>query len=443
VRRIVKKIDWTSGSIYEMYRHDYSINNRSTKTGSASLYDTDYYVMNSDYKVYICIDNGASSVNPNGNASTLEPTFTDLEPSTAGAGDDGYVWKYLFTVSPSDIIKFDSTEYITLPSNWATSTDSQIVSIRNNGDSSVNSNQIKKVYIEESGLGYSQNASIEVDILGDGTGGKVVIETDALGRITDAIVSSGGKNYTYGIVDLGDLNNGIPAGQTQNFAKLIPLIPPSKGHGYDIYKELGADKVLVYSRFDDSTKDFPTDTSFAQIGIVKNPLSATSDSVFTENNYSSLSSIKFQDSQSGTLSVGDIITQSISGVGTARGYVVSYDTETKVVKYIQDRNLHFNQTTYTQKDHPNVSARGKVVGFTTSYSITNGSGFTGTVQSGFSGLSTNPSGSKLISLGTEFTNGLADPEINKGSGDIIYIDNRPTISRSSRQKEDVKIILEF
>ena len=60
-------------------------------------------------------------------------------------------------------------------------------------------------------------------------------------------------------------------------AKLIPIIPPSRGHGYDIYKELGADRVLVYARFDDSTKDFPTDTKFSQVGIVKNPSTYTSE----------------------------------------------------------------------------------------------------------------------------------------------------------------------
>ena len=441
-RRLVRRIDWSRGNRYEMYRHDYDINNPSPITKSTRLYDSNYYVMSSNYSVYICVDNGSSGINTNGNASQDEPLFTDLEPSRAGESGDGYIWKYLFTVSPSDIIKFDSTEYITLPNNWSTSTDAQIVSVRDNGDSTVNSNQIKKVYIDERGFGYSADASIEVPILGDGTGGKVVIETDSLGRITNAIVSSGGKNYTYGIVDLGDMNNGILANQTSNFAKLIPIIPPSKGHGYDIYKELGADKVIVYSRFDDSTKDFPVDTTFAQIGIVKNPTSSTSDLVFAESQYSSLYSIKFVDSQSGTLSVGDKITQDVSGVGTARGYVVSYDIETKVVKYIHERNLYFNQTTYTHKDHPEVSNQGKLVEFTSTGSVI-GPSFVGSIQSGFSGLTTNPTGSKLISLGTEFNSGLAGPEINKGSGDIIYIDNRPTISRSSRQKEDVKIILEF
>ena len=63
-------------------------------------------------------------------------------------------------------------------------------------------------------------------------------------------------------------------------------------------------------------------------------------------------------------------------------------------------------------------------------------------MSSFTGITTTIS-NKIINLGVYFTNGLANPEINSKSGDIIYIDNRPTVSRSSRQKEDFKIILEF
>ena len=61
----------------------------------------------------------------------------------------------------------------------------------------------------------------------------------------------------------------------------------------------------------------------------------------------------------------------------------------------------------------------------------------------FSGITTNPTGTKLINLDVNFTSGLSDSEINKGSGEIIYLDNRPQIVRNSRQKEDIKIILEF
>ena len=77
-------------------------------------------------------------------------------------------------------------------------------------------------------------------------------------------------------------------------AKLIPIIPPARGHGDDIYTELGTDKVIIYSRFDDSTKDFPSDTTFAQVGIVKNPTKSGTDTVYSDNTFSSLQAVKFR-----------------------------------------------------------------------------------------------------------------------------------------------------
>jgi len=428
IRRVIRKVQWTANTRYDMYRHDYSASNLSPNSQSARLYDSNYYVINSDFRVYICIQNGSSGTNVLGNTSKDEPTFTDLEPSAAGSSGDGYIWKYLFTVAPSDIIKFDSTEYVPLPNDWSTSTDFQIQSIREAGDSTVNLNQIKTVYIEDAGSGYSSKT---YNIIGDGTGGKVAITCDGTGRITDAVVVSGGSGYTFGIVDLES------SGTVSNPAKLIPIIPPSRGHGYDIYSELGADKVLIYSRFDDSTKDFPIDTSFAQVGIIKNPESYNSTSVHINNTFTSLGSIKVT-SVTSNPTVGSAITQTVSG-GTARGYVASYDTETKVIKYYQDRSLFFANSD-DQTDSNAVSSKGKVLNFeSSSQSIIP---FGGSVDTNYSGITT-IIGSKQVSLGVNFSQGLANPEINKNTGDIIYIDNRSLISRDSRQKEDVKIILEF
>ena len=437
-RRIIRRVDWARGSKYEMYRHDYSLVSPSPLTASSRLYDANYYVMNSQYKVYICIDNGSSGINTTGNASQDEPTFTDLEPSKAGDSGDGYVWKYLFTVNPSDIVKFDSTEYITLPNDWATSTDPQIQAVRENADSDINENQIKKVYIERQGSNYSNGLGQEVNILGDGTGAKVLIDV-VNGKITNATVSSGGKGYTYGMVDLGSINSN----SSSNFANLIPIIPPSKGHGYDIYKELGADKVLMYSRFDDSTRDFPTDTKFAQVGIVKNPTSIGSTTIYSGSQFSSVYALKFS-TTSGTPAIGDKIQQTVTG-GIAYGWVSSYDSETKVMKYVQDRSLYFNQTSLDQRDYIGVSTSSKVLDFESSANqiTASPSGFSASIDTNFTGISTNPSGNKVINLGVNFTSGLASPEINKGSGDIIYLDNRPIITRNTRQKEDIKIILEF
>ena len=442
IRRLIRKVTWTSNTSYDMYRHDYSISNATPNSNSSRLYDSNYYVINSDYRVYICIDNGSSGTNLKGSKSQDEPVFTDLEPSAAGVSGDGYVWKYLFSVSPSDIIKFDSTEYVVVPNDWATSTDSQIVSIREAGNSDVNFNQIKKVYIEYGGANYKPG-TFNVDIVGDGSGGKVSVTTSG-NSIISAVVTSGGSGYTWAVVDLGRLQPDGSQGLS-NPAKLIPIIPPSKGHGYDIYSELGTDKVLVYARFDDSTKDFPTDTKFAQVGIIKNPTTFTSNTiVFTENQYSSLYAIKLPSSFSGTPVIGEEIEQTRADGNIARGYVASYDSETKVLKYFRDRSLYFNNAT-NETDYRGIGKDSNVYDFQSNgQNIVSVNGtFTSSIDTSLTNTNKITIGSKVIDLGVTFTNGLANPEINKKTGDIIYIDNRPLVERDIRQKEDVKIILEF
>ena len=448
IRRVVKKHNWVANSRYDMYRHDYNVEGNKAPNGqTGSLYKTNYYVITSEFKVYICLDNGGFGKDPStarGGESLDEPTFTDLEPAAAGVQDD-YVWKYLFTISPSDVIKFDSTEFIVLPNDWTTSTDAQIQAVREAGDSDINKNQLKTVYIEKSGAGYNggSSGSFSVNILGDGSGGKVLITVDNSGSITDAVVTAGGSGYTYGIVDLSSINSGVAE---SNRAKLIPIIPPSKGHGFDIYTELGADKVLVYSRFDDSTKDFPTDTHFSQVGIIKNPTQFSSTGISTASQFSSLYSVKVVGSNIGAVSNADSLigigmTQTRSDGNIASGYVASYDDETTVIKYVQDRSLCFgNKVDQTDNVNTNDIFEFESTGGNITFSgVVSG---TESIQTGFTGITTTI-GSKLVNLGVQFTKGLANPEINKKTGDVIYIDNRKEVERDIRQKEDVKIILEF
>jgi hypothetical protein len=453
VRRAIRKITWVSGQQYEMYRPDYSIITPSPVTGSMRLYDANYYVINSNYKVYICIDNGSTGSKPTGNASQVEPTFTDLEPSKLS---DGYVWKYLYTVSPSDIVKFDTTEYITLPNDWSSSSDQQIAAVRDNGDSSLNNNQIKKVYIKNGGVGYNLQSGQSCNLVGDGSGGKVSLQIDqSQQKITDAIVTSGGKNYTYALVDLGTTSSSTPS----TYAELIPIIPPSKGHGYDLYEELGADRILVYARFDDSTKNFPVDSKFAQIGIIKNPTVYDSvgvnTSIYNSSDFSAVYALKLSSitPSNPTVSVGSKILQINPNTGKkAVGYVVSYDSETKVLKYYQDRSLYLGGGGGSDyKDFVGVSSffntNGDSVGHLVEFVADSnlqiiGEGFNSSIDTTFTNNKVTVA-NKIISLGVEFTEGIAKPQINNKSGYIIYIDNRPTVSRSLRQKEDVKIILEF
>ena len=64
------------------------------------------------------------------------------------------------------------------------------------------------------------------------------------------------------------------------------------------------------------------------------------------------------------------------------------------------------------------------------------------IDTSFTGIST-VINNRTYYLGQSFTSGLANPEAKKYSGNIIYVDNRPSITRSSNQKEDIKVILQF
>ena len=64
------------------------------------------------------------------------------------------------------------------------------------------------------------------------------------------------------------------------------------------------------------------------------------------------------------------------------------------------------------------------------------------IDDGFTGLST-VINNRTYYLGQSFTEGIANPEVKKYSGNIIFVDNRPAITRSTNQKEDIKIVLQF
>ena len=84
IRRVVSKHTWTSGITYDMYRGDISRTNTSQPSGATNLYSAKYFIVNEDFKVYICLQNGTNPENTTGRPSLDQPTFTDLEPKAAG-----------------------------------------------------------------------------------------------------------------------------------------------------------------------------------------------------------------------------------------------------------------------------------------------------------------------------------------------------------------------
>ena len=440
IRQVVQKRIWSSGTTYDMYRHDYSRSNTAKVSGATNLYSAYYYVLNSDYKVYICLQNGTNPENPNGRPSLDEPTFTDLEPRSAGSSGDGYIWKYLYTVKPSDIVKFESTDFMPVPLDWETGTDN--ASIRDNSvDGSI---KIVTITNRGVGLGTANRTYTRVPIKGDGTGAECTIVINNDREVDSVTISSQGSGYTYGNVDL--VSGGVPTGSTIPIFNTI--ISPQGGHGYDIYRELGAYNALLYSRIENDVEnpDFITGNQIARVGIVKNP-QAFGGSLLVLDKASALSALRLTGVgySSATFAADSYITQTVGTGITAVGRIVNYDQNTGVLKYWQDRTFAgfttagigitnptygFNLTEFTNSP----SAGGNVVISGGSVSLS--------ISTSFTGVST-VINNRTYYFGQSFTNGVSSPEVKKYSGSIIYVDNRPSITRSSNQKEDIKVILQF
>ena len=442
VRQVVNKTAWISGTTYDMYRGDISRTNTSKPSGATNLYSANYYIVNEDFKVYVCLQNGTDPENPSGRPSLDQPTFTDLEPRSAGDSGDGYIWKYLYTIKPSDIVKFDSTNFMPVPTDWDTNTSD--ASVRNHASTS---GELKIVTVVNRGvgLGTANRTYTRVPILGDGSGGEctVVINNDS--KIDTVTVSKGGSGYTYGTVDL--VSGNVPTGSTAPIFNVI--IPPEGGHGADVYRELGANKVLVYSRIENDTEnpDFVTGNQIARVGIVENPEVFGSVAKLNLDKASAAYALKLVGSgySTTTFNPDSFVTQTVGLGSTAVGRVISYDQNTGVLKYWQDKSLvGFNSDgslktdpTYGFELHrftatPASSGTVTIYGGSTNLGIdTSYTGYTTSINN------------RTYNLGQSFTLGVANPEVKKYSGNVIYVDNRPAITRSLNQKEDIKVILQF
>ena len=151
-----------------------------------------------------------------------------------------------------------------------------------------------------------------------------------------------------------------------------------------------------------------------------------------------------------TYGADDQFTQTIGIGSTAVGRTISWDSTTGVLKYWQDRRLAGFNTDGTVNTNPEYGFKL----FRFSADPTTGAGttvFGGTnnlnIDTNFGtsvapGLSTSIN-NRTYNLGMSFVKGIANPEVQKYSGEIIYVDNRASVTRSSQQKEDIKIVLEF
>jgi hypothetical protein len=440
VIRVIPKLQWVSGRKYDMYRHDYSVYNVAPVSAATRLYDCQHIVINEDFRVYLCINNGSAPSNQNtGVISTQQPLHTDVSPRKES---DGYIWKYMFTLTPSDVLKFDSTNYVSVPNDWTTTTNAEISRVR----TAALNGQIQTILIEKQAQYNFVGTLTGVPIKGDGFGGEASIVFDEESKPVSVEVTNGGLEYTYATLDLDSVLP--PLGGEKAIFNVI--IPPTGGHGANIYEELGATRVLIYSRIenDATNPDFIVGNQFSRVGIVKDIKSFGSSANFSGSTGSGVYGIRMN-TASISESLDSVIRQSSS---SGAGNLVSFDPTTQVLKYIQPRDNYVDRyavgsvitidyqyanstsgiqtaTDYDQNEFDNSS---NIVIGSNSYPI----------DTSFNG-STITVGAVEYYLGQEFNGGMSSPDINNKSGEILYVDNRSSVTRASQQREDIKIILEF
>ena len=439
-RTVIRRYNWdlVANPKFDMWKPDYSATpggggqiGKQTATGQNSIADAKFYVMNSQYEVFKCLYNGEDPSNTTGQNATEEPTTsgpnysssTGLYTETTGAK---YIWKYMYTISTDDVLKFLSSDFlpIVLPGN---SSRQGVVAAAVDGACDV-------VLVEDAGTGLPANDTVYAAIEGDGTGGKVKFETDLNGTITSASIEARGSGYTYANVLLTNgnlfaeaaLSTALSVGASAVGA-LEVVLPPEGGHGSDHETELNGKRVMTNIRltYAEGSGDFPVDNDFRRIGIIADPFNWGTTTFATAETLSGLKAVKITGATA-DFSVDEKITQTVTG-GTAYGTVVSWtldsgSTTAGVLKYIQTTDAHLDQ--------------GVVRGFES-----NGS-------NAITGETSTASGTVDVSygstqLGVTFSSGLAAPEIENNSGDVIYVENRRLITRAPDQIEDIKLVIEF
>ena len=109
VTYVIPRRNYANNTIFDMYEHDISASN-TTDSGATNLFDSTYYFMTTEFKVYKVLDNnGGTAIT----AGATGPTTTQSDPFFEG----GYYLQYMYTLSTSQIQKFVTTDFIPVLTN--------------------------------------------------------------------------------------------------------------------------------------------------------------------------------------------------------------------------------------------------------------------------------------------------------------------------------------
>ena len=398
---VVPRRNWTTATVYDYYRHDYgeyitgTTTVQTSNSGAVTLYDATFYVLTAARNVYKCLDNNS------GGTSTVEPTGTS---TTILATADGYKWKYIYTLTAAQQAEFLSVDFMAVGTNGTV-------------NAAAVDGAINVIKIKTAGSAGTDGTHASVPIRGDGSSG-VCSVTIASGAVTAATVTTPGTGYTYAYIKLADIN--AAGGGALITTELDCMIEPKGGHGFNAVQELGGFFVMLNTSLEGTESansgDVTVANDFRKVSLIRDPKSGgTAASAATLRATSAVVGA----SSNLTFSVDEKISQASTG---AVGKVVEWDPTNKILYYIQPR--HNDEGIDTNGNQTAFSGTNIITGADTNATLTPAT-TTGTVNS------------------QTFSNGYSSSEIDHGSGEIVYVENRAPITRAADQTENIKLIIEF
>ena len=357
---------WVSGIEYAEYD--------DLDTPTSSLEGQNYYVITDSNNVYICLKrgDGASTQNPENVGGTQEIGVF--------SGSDGYVWKYLFTLSNEATTKFLTSQFIPVLSN-------------SNVQAAAVDGAVYNIKVVDGGSGYGVAPTVVID--GDGTTEVTATATVSGGVVTGITVTNPGAGYNQIRVTLESNDSGAGAAARA-------IIGPKGGFGADPREELRAHYIALNANliYADGDGDFITNTTFRQVGIIRNPYAYGTTTIATDTTMSATKSLEMSDpTTAATYVSGQLIEGTVSG---ANAIVDSYDSINGILRYHQNTDTGF-------------------VDFDTNDLIRD----------------------EAASAGGDAIVAINNPEVEPFSGEIIFLENRTKVSRAADQIETIKLVLEF
>ena len=371
------RYNWTSGTIYNAYTDNVAGN-------------TNYYVLTANNRVYLCVQ---QSKNSSGVAqtSTIDPD-TIGTPTTAKATSDGYIWKYLFTLTANNANKFLSSNFIPVSKVDSGTGLGAILQTQLDVQKAADSGQIVGFRVLDGGTGYSSAPTVTIN--GNGANAKAIATISPSGNVSK--------------VELDDSAGGIPFGSGYSFAsvslssgtaKVSPIISIN-GLGRDPREDMNATSLMFNSKPNGlQNGSFIVQNDFRQIGVIKNPKKVATDSDFTDTDAMALRKLTLSD---------------ITGFDSDNSrdaLIVGATSEAKA--FVDDKRgsiFHYHQNDST--------------GFKPFF-----------VGEQISDVN-NPSRTATISSDS-------DGEIKLFDNQILYIENRSPVVRDAAQTEDIKIVVQL